>query len=402
MGSANPVSLTLHGTIHTSLEAIDADEWNQLNGTHEPFLHHEFLIALERHGCVGQEFGWYPRHLVVKDARGRLQGAMPMYLKTNSYGEFVFDWSWAAAYQRSGLNYYPKLVVAVPYNPITGPRLLVHPHGNAHATKQLLINQAIRFAQNHQLTGLHWLFTNQEDTQLLKQHGLMMRLGCQYHWHNRDYEDFDHFLGYLISRKRKKIKRERRRVQEQGISLQIMLGHEVDDELWSLIHHLYADTFHRKSGIPTLTLGFFKEIGQTMGERIIVVLAKHAHRIVACAVNFRSDENLYGRFWGCDTEFHSLHFEACYYQGMAYCIANGLKRFEPGAQGEHKIARGFLPTRTWSAHWIAQQEFHRPLSNFCFHEQQMMEQEYETLYEHSPYREEMVNDSDSDDGHSLD
>jgi hypothetical protein len=368
------------------MEAVPASDWNRLC-TDNPFLRHEFLAALERNACLGEAYGWYPRHLLVRDTAGRLVGAMPMYIKTNSYGEFVFDWSWAQAYDRSGLDYYPKLVVAVPYNPVPGPRLLVDDALDPGTVRSRMIEQGIAYAREHRYTGLHWLFTTPTETGLLRDRGLMLRMDCQYHWHNNDYQDFDHFLQALVSRKRKKLRRERRRVAEQGITLHIVHGDQADEALWRQVHRLYADTFERKAGIPTLSLGFFRELGQTLGQRLVLVKAEHRSRTVACAINLRSDETLYGRFWGCERAFHSLHFETCYYQGIEYCIENGLKRFEPGAQGEHKIARGFLPVPTWSAHWIAHEGFRGVLADYCRREQAMMAQECEALMALSPYRQ---------------
>jgi predicted N-acyltransferase len=373
-----------------SLDAVGAHEWNRLGGQDEPFLSHEFLAALEHQGCLGEAFGWYPRHLLLRDAHGDLVGAMPIYIKTNSYGEFVFDWSWASAYKRYGLDYYPKAVVSIPYTPIRGPRLLIHPRADRRLIQDLLIEQAISFAKDHGLTGVHWLFTDGSDTRRLEDHGLMLRMGCQYHWHNDGYRGFDDFLKRFQSRKRKKVKRERLRMAEQGIQVRIVHGDEADDPLWRTVHRFYADTFDRKWGFPTLNLGFFREIGRTMGSRIVLVVAELEDRPVACAVNFRSGESLYGRFWGCEQIFHSLHFEACYYQGIDYCIQTGLQRFEPGAQGEHKISRGFLPTRTWSAHWIAHDRFRRVLTDYCRRERAVMEQEYEALWTLSPFRPEAI------------
>jgi uncharacterized protein len=376
--------------VQDSLNAVDAHEWNQLGGYDEPFLSHEFLVALERQGCLGKALGWHPCFLLVRDARGTLVGAMPMYVKTNSYGEFVFDWSWASAYERHGLDYYPKLVVSVPYTPITGKRLLIYPAGDAGVIKNKLIEQAIQLAKDYGFTGVHWLFINDDDTQRLQAHGLMLRLGCQYHWHNNNYRDFHDFLASFQAHKRKKVKRERARVAEQGIRLKIVHGNEADDRVWQTVYRFYVDTFGRKWGFPTLTLGFFREIGRTMGERVVLVLAEREGRTVACALNFRSREKLYGRFWGCEQTFHSLHFEACYYQGIEYCIRHGLQCFEPGAQGEHKIGRGFLPTHTWSAHWIADERFRAALEDFCRREQGVIQQEYAKLWSSSPFREDAV------------
>lgn len=373
--------------IETSLEAIAPDEWDALGGLDDPFLSHAFLVALERHDCVGESFGWYPRHLTIRNDSGRLVAAMPMYLKTNSYGELVFDWSWASAYERSGRRYYPKLVVAIPYTPITGQRLLVAPDEDGVALRQLLLDSAIQLAEQNNLSSIHWLFLTPEDREAAEARGLLMRQDCQYHWHNRDYADFDHFLDDFVARKRKKVKRERRRVDEQGIRLRTVLGNEMDDEHWAIFHRFYVDTFEKNAGIPTLTLAFFREIGRSMGDRIVLVFAEFDGRPVAAALNFRNDDALFGRYWGCDRDFHSLHFEACYYRGIDYCIEHRLQRFEPGAQGEHKIARGFLPTATHSAHWIRDDDFREVIDTFCRRERQFMQQRCAELMSESPFRE---------------
>lgn len=384
--------------IETSLEGIQPAEWDALGGHADPFLSHAFLSALERHDCVGETFGWYPRHLVVRDDTGRLVGAMPMYLKTNSYGELVFDWSWASAYERSGRRYYPKLVVGIPYTPVTGRRLLVAGDVDGEAMRDLLIDSAVRLATDNGLSGIHWLFLTPADRQRLAARGMLLRRDCQYHWHNRGYADFEAFVADFSARKRKKVKRERRRVAEQDIRLRTLHGHELTDDDWVTFHRFYVDTFEKNAGIPTLSLDFFREIGRTLGERIVVVFAEHAGRRVAGALNFRNDEALFGRYWGCDRDFHSLHFEACYYQGIDYCIAGGLTRFEPGAQGEHKIARGFLPTTTWSAHWILDEDFRAVIDTFCRRERGFMQERCQELLRESPFREDIDVQVDRDSG----
>lgn len=369
-----------------SLSEVAATEWNALVHADNPFARHEFLIAMERHDAVGKTFGWYPQYLLARD-NGELIGAAPMYLKDNSYGELVFDWAWADAYQRSGVAYYPKLVVAIPYTPATGQRLLVHPKSDYQIVAQAMITAATEHARNLKVSSLHWLFTNAQDTALFKnQPDYMLRLGCQFHWHNQDYESFEDYLSHFNSSKRKKIRQERRRVKDQGISLEVLHGDEADEEQWEIYHRFYNSTFDRKYGYATFSQGFFQEIAQTMPRNIVLVLAKHQNQYVAGAFNVRGSETLYGRHWGCSQEFHSLHFEACYYQGLEYCINNGLRRFEPGAQGEHKIARGFLPAKTWSAHWIADERFKTPIKQFVNHELTGMEHYIAELHEHSPFK----------------
>ncbi|OBS10887.1 GNAT family N-acetyltransferase [Acidihalobacter prosperus] len=377
--------MALEVSIHQGLGEIAPEAWDALGGARDPFLSHAFLHALENTECL-QPYGWHPHHLLVHDD-GRLVAATPLYAKTNSYGEFVFDWSWAGAYERNGLSYYPKLVAAVPYTPATGRRLLIAPDApQPEALVDLMIEQTIEFARRNGLSGAHWLFTQEDETERLQHHGLMRRLGCQYHWENRGYGSFDDFVGTFSSRKRKKVNRERRRVSEQGVTLHVLHGDEVDETLIATFHDFYLNTFERHMGVPTLTLDFFRKIAHSLGRRFVLVMARRGGEWIAGAVNFRGDDTLYGRYWGCRETIEDLHFEACYYQGIDYCIAEGLQRFEPGAQGEHKIARGFLPTRTWSAHWIADAGFRPHLEAFCRREETAMSRECESLMSLSPYR----------------
>ena len=367
---------------HSAISEIDSCEWNHLSGTTDPFIRYEFLDALETHQCVGEDYGWLPYHLSVRNSSHQLVGLCPLYIKTNSYGEFVFDWSWASAYEQAGLAYYPKMVSSIPYNPVAGARLLT----NDPVIKHVMIKQIIIAAEQLGMSGVHWLFTCQEDTELCKQNNLMLRLGCQYHWRNQNYKNFDEFLSTFISRKRKKVKRERRMVQEQRINIEFIHGNEASEQLIELAHHYYTSTFDRKSGIPTLSANFFKEICTTMGQQVVFIFASLEQKHIACAICLRSDDALFGRFWGSTQEFHSLHFETCFYQGIEYCIEQKLQRFEPGAQGEHKITRGFLPTKTWSAHWISNERFQPVLHSFCQREQQAMLKQCEELCSLSPYR----------------
>ena len=290
---------------HPSIAEIGATDWNALAGVSDPFTRYEFLHALETHHCVGEEFGWYPHHLSVRDANNQLVGACPLYIKTNSYGEFVFDWSWASAYEQARVPYYPKLVCSIPYNPVTGARLFA----KDNIVKAIMIKQVIAVADKLNMSGMHWLFTNEDDTSAFKEHDVMLRLGCQYHWHNHNYKDFDDFLSTFVSRKRKKLKRERRMVQEQNIQIEVIHGNEASQAQIELAHQYYESTFDRKSGIPTLTLPFFKDICASMGQQVVFMFAKLADNYVACAITLRSDDALFGRFWGCSEEYHSLHFE---------------------------------------------------------------------------------------------
>ena len=373
-----------------TLELVSATEWNALVDDDFPFARHEFLIAMERHHCVGENMGWLPCHVVIKD-KGNLLAAMPLYHKTNSYGELVFDWSWADAYQRHGLAYYPKLVCAIPYTPATGPRLLVHPQHDDKKLSRLLIDSALYFAQTKHYSSFHLLFPGEKDRQFLQQQdALFMRMGCQFHWHNNDYRDFDHFLSYFNSKKRKQVKRERRSVQEQDIEIELLDGHHATDEHWRIFAHYYTSIFDRKYGMPTFNYDFFKEIGRTMPDNILLVMAKKHHHYVAGAFCMRGNQTLYGRHWGCDDYHHNLHFELCYYQGLEYCIKHGLKKFDPGAQGEHKVARGFLPTATWSAHWIAHPQFADAIARHVEQENEGVQNYMQSLQEHSPFKIEQA------------
>ena len=372
-------------TVIGSLEEVSATEWNVLADESNPFIRHEFLVALERHHCVGPRHGWVPQHILIHD-KGKLVGAVPMYLKDNSYGEFVFDWAWAHAYERAGLKYYPKLVVGVPYTPAPSQRILVEKNPHCDAIANLLIDAAQQHANNLGVSSLHWLFTTEQETSLLEARGLLRRTGCQFHWNNKGYTHFDDFLETFTAQKRKKVKRERRRIEEAGIEIEILNGGEITASQWQIFHRFYELTFHTKGGIPTLTLDFFNEIGRTMAENIVLVLAKYQGRYVAGAFNIRGKDTLFGRHWGCDAEFHSLHFEACYYQGIDYCIQQGLKHFQPGAQGEHKVSRGFEPTLTYSAHWIGNPSFRKAIADFLKHEQAGVNEYKQELDDHLPFK----------------
>ncbi len=377
-----------------ALTDLAAAEWNRLVPDRNPFLSHEFLSALEQHGCVGERTGWLPWHILCRDEQGVLLGAAPLYLKFNSYGEFVFDWGWAEAYRRQNLSYYPKLVGAIPYTPITSPRLLLAPgQAQPDETARLLVEFALEESRRQRLSSLHWLFPESADLERLRARGFLTRIGCQFHWHNRGYRDFQDFLDGLSAKRRKNINRERRLVREANLELRILSGPELSEAQWHTVHAFYRSTFQRLGGVPTLTLPFFQEIATTLGERLLVVLAFAQGHEVAAAISFRSDSALYGRHWGCQADYDSLHFEACYYQGLEYCIQNGLQRFEPGAQGEHKIYRGFLPTLTHSAHWIADPGFRRAIADFLDRETPAVRDYARQLLQHSPYRDKVTPDA---------
>ncbi|HEY9052374.1 MAG TPA: GNAT family N-acetyltransferase [Gammaproteobacteria bacterium] len=361
-----------------SLKDIPADAWNALAGNQNPFVQHDFLLALETGQCL-QPYGWYPQYILAYD-NNELVGASPAYIKTNSYGEFVFDWAWADAYKRAQLDYYPKLIIAVPYSPITGPRLLAK--NNDSTIKQALVTHAIDLVQQQNLSSVHWLFNTKEDHQIELDHGLMPRFDYQFHWQNHHYQNFDDFLAQLSSKKRKNIKRERRLVKDAGIDIKTIIGTDLTDQQWQQVYDFYQITFMKKFGTATLSLNFFKAIAH----KLLAILAYDKDRAVAGAICILGKDTLYGRHWGCYEEYDSLHFEVCYYTGIDYCIQNNLKTFEPGAQGEHKIARGFLPTRTLSSHWIAHPTFRNAIADFLQREAKAMEGYGEDLKTASPFR----------------
>ena len=368
------------------IEALDPAAWNALTAGDYPFFRHEFLVALERHGAVGAEVGWVPRFLLLHGDDGTLIGGVPAWLKTHSRGEFVFDFAWAEAWERHGLAYYPKVVTAIPWTPATGPRLLVHPECTREDVRAALAGGLRELAAQLKLSGAHALFLDDADLAALERVDFRRRVDFHYFWYNDHYADFDAFLGALTNRKRKKIRQERRYVAEQGITTEIRHGNELTEAEVDRVHALYALTFMRKTNLPTLSQGFFREIARTMGEQLVIALAHRDGEIIATAIMLRDSESLYGRYWGCAGEYPALHFECCYYLGSDYCIRHGLTRFEPGAQGEHKIARGFLPTRTWSAHWVADPGFRDAIDHFLAREAQLIEHHFTHLSRESPFR----------------
>lgn len=374
--------------ILSGLDEVPAEAWDRLAGPdHNPFLSHAFLAGLERHGCVGAHWGWTPQHLTLWDG-GQLVGAVPLYLKHNSYGELVFDWAWADAFQRAGGRYYPKLVAAVPYSPVTSPRLLVAA-GRNRELAALLAEGAVELARSLGVSSLHILFPTPEQGREMTgaDSPFLARQDCQFHWYNRGYGDFTEFLDGFNAQRRKQVRRERRRVEEAGVEIQVLHGEEVSESQWAQFHRFYEATFDKRGGYPTLNLAFFCDLARRLGERVVLFLATQQGQAVAGAFCLRSGDTLYGRHWGCMEEFHSLHFEACYYQGIDYCIRHGLARFEPGAQGEHKVWRGFEPTLTWSAHWLADPGFHRLIGRHLEQERERVARYAEEMRSHLPFRQ---------------
>lgn len=371
--------------IHDSIDEIDASAWNRLAGDAYPFLRHEFFAAAENSGCVSPDTGWTPRHLGLYGANGELRAAMPLYEKSHSWGEFVFDWSWAQAYQRAGIDYYPKLISAVPFTPAPSTRIMLSDPEDRNLAN-ILLKSAIQLADDTGCSSFHVLFPEPDELPVLREAGLQLRKDCQFHWHNQGYRDFDEFLATFSSAKRKKAKRERRRVAENGITFRWLHGEDTDRALWKDVYQLIGGTFLRRGSMPYFDLDFFLDVSKHLPGTILLVLAERHGALIAAAVFYESSEVLYGRYWGADDHYDSLHFETCYYQGIEYCIANSKKLFEPGTQGEHKISRGFVPTTTWSAHWLARPEFYAAIRSYLREEGRHIDRYIEAAGSHSPYR----------------
>ncbi|CAH9018666.1 GNAT family N-acetyltransferase [Candidatus Nitrosacidococcus sp. I8] len=380
-------NLNLTFIITQSIQSVAANQWNELVGTDNPFLRYEFFIALEVGNCLGSHIGWFPQYLLGKDLEDNLIGAAPLFLKTNSFGEFVFDYPWIEAWEQMVGRYYPKLVVAIPFSPVTGARLLLRSDVRGEVA-QSFVQQVIILAKKWGVSSLHWLFPPEQELSSLTQGGYVQRLGYQFHWHNQGYHNFDEFLETLTSKRRKEVRRERKQVQEQGITISIIHGNEVTESHWQAMYQFYLATFEEKGNYPALSLDFFKSLGESMGDSVILMLAKNSQQNwIAGAFYLRSHTTLYGRYWGCMENVPGLHFELCYYQGINYCIDHKIHAFEPGAQGEHKISRGFLPTSTWSAHWFSHPEFQNLVAQFFIKERKAVIQDMAELSKHSPYKQ---------------
>jgi predicted N-acyltransferase len=368
----------------TRIDEVSASDWNALAGEY-PFLRHEFLAALENSGCVTARTGWKPCHVLLTDAAG-VAAAAPMYEKAHSWGEFVFDFSWARAAEQAGMRYYPKLVCAVPFTPTTGPRLLCRADVATAAVREQLLTGMRDRARSSNCSSVHALFLDEPGRMACHQQQWLMRRDCHFQWHNRGYGDFEDFLGTFSAEKRKKARRERRRVLEQGIEFQTLSGAELDERLIRQIHAFHESTFLRHGHTPYLNVDFFARVARALPDQFIVKLARRAGVPVAAAIFFRSSDTLFGRYWGANADYHSLHFEACYYQGIDYCVAHRLARFEPGTQGEHKLARGFEPALTWSAHWIADPSLRRAIGSYLQREGDAIDAYASAADAHVPYR----------------
>jgi predicted N-acyltransferase len=388
-------SQTKTRVIH-SLSKADPQQWNscanpvQLHNNqktrYDPFVSFEFLHALEESDSAVAETGWYPHHLLEVDSFGNYLGVVPMYLKHHSMGEYVFDYGWADAFHRAGGNYYPKLQIAVPFTPATGKRILLKPGAQAEKVAFRLLDRAISLLKKYQASSLHLTFIEKETWQKLGERGFLQRIDQQFHWQNRHYGSFNDFLTTLSSKKRRNIIKERKQALKNNVSIEHLTGSAITETHWDIFFECYQDTGSRKWGNPYLSRKFFSLIGQSMPDAILLILCKRNGRYIAGALNFIGGDTLFGRYWGCLEHQPFLHFELCYYQAIDFAIQTKLSFVEAGAQGEHKLARGYSPTYTYSAHWITNKSFREAVDHYLSSERLMVRDDRHSLMQHSPYR----------------
>ena len=375
--------------VRDSIAHIPAADWNRLAGE-DPFLCHAFLDALHETQCASAKTGWAPQYLILRE-HGTLTGAMPLYLKSHSYGEYVFDWAWADAYQRHGLEYYPKLLSAIPFTPVSGSRLLA----DTTQQRRLLAQAALKLARELRVSSLHCLFPPAIQAGELHDCGLTLRHGVQFHWRNEGYADFDDFLASLNHNKRKKIKQERRRVRESGISFEWFTGDAITDSLWVFFNRCYRQTYREHHSTPYLNIDFFRTIVSSMPQNLVLIVAKREGRPIAASLEIYNRLRLCGRYWGALEHHPALHFEACYYQVIEFCIAHRIPVFEGGAQGEHKMARGLMPVETSSAHWLAHPQFAAAVDDFLKRETRGISAYLDELNERTPFKQHSPQDQNS-------
>ncbi len=383
----------MHIVVHNSISELDPAAWNAMLDDGNPFLHHEFLSALESSGCTVSETGWTPTHICAyTDDSDQLIGALPCYLKTHSYGEYIFDWAWSNAFHQHGIEYYPKLSNSVPFTPATGSRILTNREdtGQRQTIAEALINKAKSLCTENSYSSFHSLFHAKDESAFFSENGLLARDSSQFHWNNSNYRDFDAFLSKMSSKKRKNIKRERRRVLDSGIDFNWYSGQELDWKIMRLMYEFYQKTTRYYGAQQYLNRQFFEALVEDFSERTMVLIASLDNHSIAGGLYFRGDNTLYGRYWGAANNFHSLHFETCYYQPIQWCIENNYDSFEAGAQGEHKLARGLEPVKTSSSHWIEHPEFRRAIGQFLHSESEHISDYQRVLSNHSPFKKDEV------------
>jgi uncharacterized protein len=384
-GAGSPVTVR----VHSAIAEIPAAQWDVCAGGLNPSISYVFLNALEESGSVAARTGWTPQHLSMTTHGGTILGVVPLYAKAHSYGEYIFDYGWADAYERAGGRYYPKLLSAVPFTPVPGPRLLMHPQAPAE-TRAQLIAAMLELAARRRISSLHVNFPESADAEALSEAGFLQRTGQQFHWTNDGYRDFDDYLVALNSRKRKAVKKERREALAEDLEIDVLTGNSLKTQHWDAFYEFYLATSDRKWGSAYLSRRFFYLIGERMPEKIVLVMARRGNKYVAGALNLLGIDTIYGRNWGSYGDYKFLHFECCYYQAIEFAIAHGLKRVEAGAQGPHKLQRGYLPVPTYSAHWIPDPNFRRAVAHFLERERGMVEHKIERLAELSPFRHEEI------------
>ena len=375
--------------IASSLRDVNPELWNACAGQQNPFIQYNFLSALEDSGSASAETGWAGQHLIIESANHeKYLGIAPVYLKSHSYGEYVFDWGWADAYERAGGKYFPKLLCGVPFTPVTGPRLIVSPSIEDHKDyiRATLIDAMIQIAEQLDLSSIHVNFLEKEEWKSIDEKGFLQRQGQQFHWENKGYKNFGDFLTDLSSRKRKNIRKERSKVEVDGLNIRTLTGNDITEAHWDVFYDFYRNTSDRKWGYSYLNRNFFSLLGERCKKNVVLIYAEMNGSPIAGALNLKGTDCLFGRNWGSSDKFKFLHFEACYYRAIDYAIANDLKRVEAGAQGPHKIQRGYLPSPTYSAHWIKNQSFRRAVAHFLEEERLGIKAEMNFNSAHSPFR----------------
>ena len=378
--------------VENSIENIGKKNWNNCANheasSYNPFVSYEFLNALEKSNSVNGDSGWYTSFFVAKDKDDKIIGCTPAYLKNNSSGEYVFDYSWAEAYQRVGRSYYPKLQISIPFTPVSTPKLLTKDQNDLD-TKVFMLQAIEDFCSEHAISSAHLTFLNEKELNTLQNKKWLIRTDQQFHWFNDNYNDFNDFLSDLSSRKRKNIKKERDEANKNGLVIETLNHKEIQEFHWDEFYKFYIDTSMRKWGQPYLNRDFFSLIGQTLSENILLIMVKNNNKYIAGALNFIGGDTIYGRNWGCIEDHKNLHFEVCYYRAIDFAINNKLKKVEAGAQGAHKISRGYQPSKTFSAHWIKDIDFFEAISNYLKDERVYIQENIEKLNEYIPFKKNM-------------